>query len=358
MKRKKKVGQIVLITVLVIFVVFSIISFVLVKVCIDDMFQRTQLSEFSTNIRYEDVKEQYDRQLLHFMSGKNKLQGYLYGVENTKGLVVISHGIGGGAENYMAETLYFVDHGYQVFAYDNTGCYESEGEDCIGLPQSAIDLDAALTYIESESRFEGLPVFLYGHSWGGYAVTAVLNYSHNVTAVASVAGFNDPMTMIIEWGERMMGAFVYVESPYVYVYQKLKLGDDLGRRAVDGINKTDTPVLIIHGTGDQVVNYDGAGTIAYRDEITNPNVEYFIREGEKQNGHNNLSKDLDTVMYLEELDEEYEALSEQYDGAIDHEVEAEFFSKVDKKRTSKLDEEFMQRVLAFYDKSANDGKSK
>lgn len=41
---------------------------------------------------------------------------------NQKGLIVISHGMGGGAEGYMAETLYFVNHGYQVFGYDNTGC--------------------------------------------------------------------------------------------------------------------------------------------------------------------------------------------------------------------------------------------
>lgn len=351
MHTKKKRGKVIVISLFIFLIIFSIISFIVVKICFDDMFQRTKLSEFSVNVRYEDVKDQYDRELLNFMSGKNKLQGYLYGVNNTKGLVVIAHGIGGGAENYMAQTLYFVDQGYQVFAFDNTGCYESEGVDCIGLPQSAIDLDAALSYIESESRFDGLPVFLFGHSWGGYAVTAVLNYSHDITAVASVAGFNDPMTMIMEWGERMMGVFAYVEFPYIYTYQKLLLGDDLTRRAVDGINKSDTPVLIIHGTDDEAVEYDGVGTINYRDEITNPNVEYYIREEEKQNGHGNLMYSLDAMNYVDELDEEYNQLYEQYDGEIDHETEVAFYSKADKQRASQLDDEFMQHIIAFYEKA-------
>ena len=352
MKNKRKVRKKVLISLLIFFIVFSIIAFAIVKICFDDMFGRTQISEFSTDLRYEDVKEEYDRQLLHFMSGENKLQGYLYGINNKKGLVVIAHGIGGGAENYLAETLYFVNQGYQVFSYDNTGCYESEGKDCIGLPQSAKDLDAALTYIEKESRFDGLPVFLYGHSWGGYAVTAVLNYPHEITAVASVAGFNDPMTMILEWGERMMGAFVYVESPYIYTYQKILLGDDLSRTAVDGINKSNVPVLIIHGTDDEVVEYDGAGIIAYRDIITNPNVQYLVRENERQNGHNTLVMSLDAIDYLEELDEEYSNLCESYGGEIDQETEAAFFSKVDKQRPSTLDEVFMQQIIDFYVKAS------
>lgn len=348
-RKRKKIRKIILIVLILLFVIFSAVSMVIVKHSFDEIFGRTSMGDYSAYLRYEDVEDQYDRELLSFMSGENKLQGYLYGTGNEKGLVVISHGLGGGAVSYLSETLYFVDHGYQVFGYDNTGCHGSEGENCIGLPQSVIDLDAALTYIEQEERFTGMPVFLYGHSWGGYAVTAILNYDHEIAATASVAGFNKPMTMIMEWGENMMGAFARVEYPYIYLYQKLLFGDKLNLTAVDGINSCDTPVLIIHGSEDTTVGYDGAGTIAYRDEITNPNVQYKICDSEKQNDHNRLFQSLESIAYAEEVNEAYHALYEQYDGEIPEDVAREFCAGTDKAKMSEVDEAFMQDVLDFYE---------
>ena len=59
-----------------------------------------------------------------------KLVGYQYykTLENTKGVVVISHGLGGGGHNsYMDVADFFTSNGYVVFAYDATGNDESEG---------------------------------------------------------------------------------------------------------------------------------------------------------------------------------------------------------------------------------------
>lgn len=349
MNHKKKRLLIVLISVFILFLVFSITSFVVVKINFDDMFGRTERTEYSCYLRYEDIKDQYHRELLSFSSGENQLQGYLYGTENKKGLIVISHGLGGGAESYMAETLYFVNHGYQVFGFDNTGCYESEGKNSVGLSQSVIDLDAALSYIEKDSRFDGIPVFLYGHSWGDYAVTAIFNYNHEIAGSVSVAGFNKPMSMILEWTKGMMGNFAYVEYPYIYLYQKLLFGKNTNMSAVDGINNTDTPILIIHGNKDTTVGYEGAGTIAYRDEITNPNVQYKICDGEKQNDHNRLFMSLDAIAYGKKLDADYDKLQKQYNENIPKEIDAEFCANVDKEKLSALDENFMQDVLTFYD---------
>lgn len=347
--KNKKIVKKVLLNLLIFFVVFSVVSYVIVKTNFDDVFSRTVLTNLTSYLRYSDIEDEYDRELLSFKSGENTLQGYLYGADNTKGLVVICHGLGGGAENYLGETLCFVENGYQVFGYDNTGCYKSEGANCIGLPQSVIDLDAALTYIEQESRFNGLPVILYGHSWGGYAVTAIFNYDHNITASVSVAGFNKPFQMIIEWARGMIGGFTYVEYPYIWLYQKILFGSALDVTAVDGLNRVQTPVLIIHGNGDNTVGYYESGIINYRDEITNPNVRFKICEKEKQNGHSNLFRSLAAIEYWEEIDKEYDKLDEQYGGNIPEEKETEFFSAVDKKQCCELDDEFISDVLSFYE---------
>ena len=81
--------------------------------------------------------------------------------------MVLAHGLGGGAEGYLTQILYFVRQGYQVFSFDYTGYHLSGGKNSIGLPQALEDLDAALCFIESEKRFADLPVYLFGHSWGG-----------------------------------------------------------------------------------------------------------------------------------------------------------------------------------------------
>ena len=60
----------------------------------------------------------------------------------------------------------------------------------MGMAQSAIDLDAALTYIESNDELNGLPVLLYGHSWGGYAAAAVLGSDHDIKASVSISGYS------------------------------------------------------------------------------------------------------------------------------------------------------------------------
>ena len=106
-----------------------------------------------------------------FESDKGQvLTGYKYYRSNaeTKGLVVMAHGFGGGHRSYMNIADYFTSNGYAVFAYDATGNDESGGEAEGGLPQGVIDLDYALfseagkKYVEEYNN----AVKAYGESVG------------------------------------------------------------------------------------------------------------------------------------------------------------------------------------------------
>ena len=100
--KTKKRWRTALIVLLALFAVFSAASFVFIKVSFDDTFARTSLRELTVYLRYDDAADRYPRELLDFPSGDNRLQGYLYGAENGRGLVVLSHGLGGGAEGSAA----------------------------------------------------------------------------------------------------------------------------------------------------------------------------------------------------------------------------------------------------------------
>lgn len=75
-------------------VLFSLVSLAAVQVLFSDTFRRTAPREYTASLRYSDVADQYGREAVSFLSGKNRLRGHLYGGGNPAGLVVISHGLG------------------------------------------------------------------------------------------------------------------------------------------------------------------------------------------------------------------------------------------------------------------------
>jgi hypothetical protein len=333
-------------------VLLSVGSFVFVKHFYDDYFRRLEAPKSTAYLRYGDVPERSPR-VVHFESGKNTLAGYVFGEPNDKGLVVISHGLGFGAEDYLAEALYFVDRGWRVFAFDNTGTYASEGSTEIGLPQSALDLDAALTYVESDAALGGLPVMLFGHSWGAYADTAVLKYDHDIVAVVSISGFNSPMGLLNEEMGRMVGPLSHAVYPFGWAYQTALFGKAARLTAVDGINSSDAGVMIVHGAADESVFYDGASIIAQRNNITNPNVVFKTCTAETRNGHNTLLKSEAAIKYAAEMNGVYRRLFDQYNGNVPDDVKAEFHAGLDKLRTSELDPVLFDQINTFFESHIN-----
>ncbi len=346
--KTKKIKKIIGIVIGVVLLLFIIVSFLLIRHFFNQYFGRREAAAYSSYLRWEDFDD-FERETVTFPSGEETLTGYIYGKDNkSQGLVVVAHGLGDKSEGYICETKYFVDHGFMVFAYDCTGSGASTGDSCKGLPQSAIDLDHALTYVEQNPLFEGLPICLYGHSWGGYAVTAVLNYDHDVAAVISLAGYNDSMQEMTYVGKSILGPFIYAEKPFMWLVQYMTFGDKLGVTASDGINHAaDTKVLIVQGSEDTFVGYDGPCIYANRDKITNPNTEFLVLEGRN---HNNLANDQseERLNYVEEKNKEYEALYNEYDGKIPEETDIEWHDALDKELTSKLDEELFADFLEFY----------
>jgi dienelactone hydrolase len=333
MFRKRKALKITFISLVALLFLFSVGSMIFAKVFYDGHFKRLNQPEYTGLLRYSDVSG-YDRTVITFNSGENLLTGYIYGEENQKGLVVISHGLGYGAEDYLAETIYFVDNGWRVFTFDNTGTYESQGQSERGLPQSVIDLDAALTYIESDPTLNHLPVMLFGHSWGGYAVAGILNYGHPIAAVVSISGFNSPDDLLLEQAKSQMGAFGYLEYPFMAAYQSWLFGDKAKLSAVKGINQSDTPVMIVHGTADEEISYTGASIISHRDDITDPNVIYKTCSAENHNGHKSLLRSQAATTYISKINQEYKELFDSYKGNIPDEVRARYYANLDRHLTS------------------------
>lgn len=346
-RTKKSKLKVALIIIAAVLVVTFTAGMIVTSMLMDKNFSRGDYTDarFTIDYYYKHYENNYPREEVEFKSGKNTLKGFIYGAENDKGLLVFAHGIGSGHENYMKDLLWFVDNGWRVFAYDATGSGYSEGDGTRGLPQSALDLDAALTFVENDERLNSLPVCLMGHSWGGYAVTAVLNFEHKVTAVASIAGYNEPFEKILEEAEGIMGGFRYAMIPFIWTYNTALFGQYAGLTAVDGINKSNAPVMIIHGTDDKKIGYNVASIISKSDKITNPNAEFVTLNGI---AHSNMFYTPEAREYIDKFNAEYKRVYDSYGGEIPDAEREKIYADSDRELLNTPNAELLTRIENFF----------
>jgi pimeloyl-ACP methyl ester carboxylesterase len=306
-KKKKQPLRFIIKLLVIIIISFVLVAWLASELLIMMSFSRVEraAAEDTTYTRYEDFAD-FPRTEVSFMSGKNKLDGYIYGNGNDKGLVVFVHGFGGGSDDYLSQYEYLVKKGWCVFAYDGTGVYGSEGSGRISFYQSTLDLAAALDYINSDSTLSKQPLALMGHSQGGFAVCSVLAYPEaaNVKAVVGFAVPNGAGDIIKEAMEQLLGGFAPLSMPFITIADSADFGSK-AVTAVEGINSTDVGVLLFQGTADEVVTPERTAVTHYRDDFTNPNVQVILCENEWDKSHESIVYSEDAYFYMEAVNEAY-----------------------------------------------------
>jgi len=283
------------------------------------------------------------------------LKGFIYSKDDIdpKGLIVISHGLGGGGQNsYMDIADYFASHGYMVFSYDVTGNDKSEGDSINGLPQAVIDLDYALQYIKEDETMKALPIMLFGQSWGGYAAGNVLNVHPDVESIVMISGFNKSVDLIEEEGQKMMGKGMKLLVPYLSLVERVKFGSYAGYSCVKGLENTQANVFILHSKDDNVVSY-------------NNHYEMFMdrfSENDKFSFKSYENKGHSFFLYTEESETYYTGIYNEFWNKIradkvdySYELEANYMNEhFDKTKFYDLDYDLLDSVIAFYNKSGRD----
>ena len=288
----------------------------------------------------------YPREEVRFNSGKNQLQGFIYGGSNDRGLVVISHGLGGTADAYLPMIMYFVDNGWRVFAFNNTGVSGSEGKNMRGFPQSVIDLDAALHYVKESSSLKDLPVMLVGHSWGGYATSAVLNYDHNVNAVVNFAAFNNGRELHKNIGVQQAGVFYHFLSPHFWAIERHRFGSKMKLTAVDGINKSGIPVMIIHSSDDALISPKTTAIYAHQERITNPSAVFVYLDGDDAAGHEFPFRSRASRNYVKAAVESLQTYWAEHENPSRSEWAKNY--NFDKIKATELNKELMELINIFF----------
>lgn len=207
-----------------------------------------------------------------------------------KAVVVVNHGFGGGGYHwYLDQIDLLARNGYLVFAFDKTGNDGSEGEGVNGLAQGVIDLQAALGVVRENEKSRGLPLFLYGHSWGGFSSCAVLEYEDDIQAVVSFSGFNQSKDMLVDQGVSMYGETVRLMAPLLIACDLFRFGSHAFDSSEKGLAATKAEVLLFHSADDPVINIRDSFDL-YQEKLGDRENLHFVRMDGK--GHNvfNLEK--------------------------------------------------------------------
>jgi len=326
-----------------------------VVIAYDAFFQRYDRPDYALypgQYCIERMPELSGREETWIQSGDHKIKAYYYEAKNSLGLVVFAHGFHAGADEYLPIFKYLTEHGFSVFTYNVTGTYESEGEGTEGMCQSLVEIDNVIGYLQKHPRFMDMPLLTMGHSWGGYAASAVLALKKGIKACAVIAPMNNGATVMLEKGEQYVGKISNAGKPVFYAYQKALFGSYVNESGVKGINSVDIPVLVAQGIDDETITYDGQSITAKKSEITNKNVTYYIGRG-VHGDHNNIWHSKEACLYQLEVASDLKLLEIQKGDKLTDSEKAEYFKNVNHELYSAVNLPLMERVVDTFKKGLN-----
>ena len=309
---KKKRFKPLLVSALCSFVAVPLVfEPLLVSAVYEAIFASTTTNEAWMELSYTDYGLEMTRSDFKNADG-TMLAGYKYSKkgQEIKGVVVVAHGLGCGGHNMFIPYIdYFASNGFLVFAYDVTGNGNSKSRTVEGLPQGVIDLDYALRHVKSIDEYKGLPISLFGHSWGAYSCGAVLNIHKDIKSAVIVAGFNKSDNLLLHQAESRVGIFAKIGIPSVSFYENVKFGGEYANlTAIDGFKGCDTKLLIVHSKDDTTVPTKYGYDLFYSSFANNDRFEFLLYEDK---GHTDILYSSSALSYMDTLEDEYESYLEK-----------------------------------------------
>lgn len=254
------IALIILASIIVLFVLIILLTELITKKI---FFKR---GDGALSIKYQNLPEGISYQNLSFKCKKETLRGRLYFDENIdkyKAVIILSHGIGFGHLYLMPLIEYLAKNEYIVMAYDMTGSGFSSGKRIKCMTQAVVDIESAIKFVLNNKNLHKYPLYLLGHSWGGFASLAALNYDYPIKKVVSISGFNHEANLAYP-----------ILRPLLRLHNFFHYGKRAYYSAKRGLKRTDAKVLYIQGANDKVVPLNAGSNIFKK--IKNPNLKVEV----------------------------------------------------------------------------------
>ena len=209
-----------------------------------------------------------------------------------KGVLALVHGLGEHCGRYAHVGAALADKGYALLGFDLRGHGKSGGQRGHTPTYDTLLNDITVFLQQVEERYPDLPRFLYGHSLGG---SVVLNYAlkrkpdlHGVIATAAwlKLAFTPPAAKVMlgKLMNNIAPGFTqangldttalsrdsevvsnYVNDPLVHnkISARMFIGIyENGLWALEHAAEFPLPLLLMHGTNDQIISVEGSKEFA------------------------------------------------------------------------------------------------
>ncbi|MBO6285794.1 MAG: alpha/beta hydrolase [Bacilli bacterium] len=302
----------------------------------------SKLKNVEYRLRYqrEDYPSLATREVYSVPSNGNKLAGYFYKADPSKGVVITAHGMNSLSDGLdVAYQQWFRSQGYSVFALDLTASGRSEGTSMVGLHQSALDVQCAYNFLQSNGLLHGKTI-LCGHSWGGFGAAMSVGLGVKADVVITFSAFANTFDTMVSYAAQKVGPLAYATLPTFYLGTAMKHGPSAFYDAAKAVRESSSKFLIIHGEEDKQVPLEG--TSLYGKTRDYPNVRAVALPGI---GHEAPWESLAAKEYLQkDVLPKLEELKRE--GASAEEINA-FTSSVDKSRSSELNADLFATIQSF-----------
>lgn len=248
---------------------------------------------------------------------KTDFFGQYWQPKNPKAVVVLVHGMGEHSTRYTTSVVpKLVENNFAIVAFDQFGHGKTSGKRGHNPNFEAV-LESISTVIDKAKKlYPNKPVFLYGHSMGG---NCVINYAlrkqSDIKGIIASSPFLKLAFQPPSW-KLSLGKLMQKIAPSITLGNELNANDisrvqeevdkyvndplvhdkispnyslsfiDSGKWAIENASKLKTPMLLIHGTGDKIIDCKGSVEFADKSDV----AEVKIYEGGYHELHNDICK--------------------------------------------------------------------
>lgn len=282
-----------------------------------------------TNLR-KDFSGSHEEFEWKTSDGKTLFAQKWYAGKDSRAAILLVHGLGEHSSRYAHWAGRFVNEGISVLTFDCRGHGQTPGKPGQIADYTKLIDDVQLLVDNGIKEFKNIPLFLYGHSMGGnFVANYVISNSVNLSGVILTSPWFE-LTHLPSRFKLLSALFLSKIMPWVIarsdikpeyisrelrevhlyktdklVHNKISLGlfrkaYEKGHVAKRSIYKINSPLLVMHGTDDQITSCQ-----ATREFIRNASdkTSFVEFEGGYHELHNDLDRDNVFAQLLDWLNE-------------------------------------------------------
>ena len=226
-----------------------------------------------------------------------EFSGQYWNPEITEAVIVLVHGMGEHMSRYEESVIpHLIKNKFAVVSFDQFGHGKTNGKrgHCPSYEALLESIDLAIE--KAKTLFPEKPIFLYGHSLGGnLVINYALRKNHKLKGVIATSPFLrlafNPPKWKVTFGKLLLNIWPsltmpseleldaisrdksevkkYTDDPLVhdkvspmFVFPVIEAGE----WAIENANKLQIPMLILHGTGDRIIDYKGSEAFSQNTE--------------------------------------------------------------------------------------------